>query len=72
MLKGSDGMHCNMDHCSCRSEENCLMLITHYKRLLEYIKPDIVHVMADGNIVRSGGFEIVEALEKGGFATVSS
>lgn len=48
------------------------MLITHYKRLLDYIKPDIIHVMADGSIVRSGGFEIVEALEKGGFATVSS
>jgi Fe-S cluster assembly ATPase SufC len=56
----------------CRTPENCLVMITHYKRLLEYIRPDTVHIMADGAIVRSGGFELVEQLEAGGFATVST
>lgn len=55
----------------CREPENCLLMITHYKRLLEYIRPDAVHIMEDGAIVQSGGFELVEQLEVGGFAAVS-
>lgn len=55
----------------CRASDNCLVLITHYKRLLEYIRPDAVYIMADGAIVQSGGFELVEQLEVGGFAAVS-
>lgn len=47
------------------------MLITHYKRLLEYITPDVVHVMRDGEIVKTGGMEIVDQLELGGYATVA-
>lgn len=45
-------------------------MITHYKRLLEYIEPDVVHVMADGALVKTGGMEIVEQLEAGGYASV--
>ena len=44
------------------------VLITHYQRLLDYIKPDYVHVMSDGKIVRSGGPELALELEKEGYA----
>ena len=45
-----------------------VMLITHYQRLLDYIKPDVVHVMVDGRIVRTGGPEVALALEEEGYA----
>lgn len=44
-----------------------LMLITHYQRLLEYIKPDFVHVMLDGKVAQSGGPELALALEEKGY-----
>jgi len=44
-----------------------VLLITHYQRLLNYIKPDHVHVMVDGKIVRSGGPEVALELEEGGY-----
>lgn len=44
-----------------------LLLITHYNRILSYIKPDFVHVMVDGRIVAAGGHELVEKLEKEGY-----
>ena len=53
------------------TDDNSLMMITHYKRLLEYITPDAVHIMEDGKIVKSGAMEIVEQLELGGFATLA-
>jgi Fe-S cluster assembly ATP-binding protein len=45
------------------------LLITHYQRILNYIRPDHVHVMIGGRIVRSGGFELAEELEAGGYET---
>lgn len=53
-----------------RSQENALLLITHYQRLLEYVKPDFVHVVMEGRIVQSGGFELVLALEEHGYEGV--
>jgi Fe-S cluster assembly ATP-binding protein len=50
-----------------RSPDRGLLLITHYQRLLDYIKPDHVHVMAEGRIVRSGGPELAHELEKHGY-----
>ena len=50
-----------------RSPERSMLVITHYQRLLDYIKPDVVHILADGKIVTSGGFEIAERLEKDGY-----
>jgi Fe-S cluster assembly ATP-binding protein len=50
-----------------RSPERGILLITHYQRLLDYIKPDQVHVMAEGRIVRSGGPELALELEKHGY-----
>ncbi|MEO3943936.1 Fe-S cluster assembly ATPase SufC [Gorillibacterium sp. CAU 1737] len=50
-----------------RSEERSFLIITHYQRLLNYIKPDFVHVMMQGRIVRSGGPELAERLENEGY-----
>jgi Fe-S cluster assembly ATP-binding protein len=50
-----------------RSEQRGLLLITHYQRLLDYIEPDVVHVMSEGQIVRSGGKELALELEEQGY-----
>ncbi len=50
-----------------RSEERAFLIITHYQRLLNYIKPDFVHVMMQGRIVKSGGPELAERLEAEGY-----
>jgi len=49
-----------------------ILLITHYQRLLDEITPDAVHVMVDGRIVRSGGMELAEELERSGYETFRS
>ncbi len=51
-----------------RSPDRAFLVITHYQRLLDYIVPDKVHVMAGGRIVRSGGKELALELEKSGYA----
>src|SRR5690606_31186076 len=50
-----------------RSEERGFLIITHYQRLLDYITPDHVHVMMQGRIVKSGGPELAQRLEKEGY-----
>jgi Fe-S cluster assembly ATP-binding protein len=50
-----------------RGADRGILLITHYQRLLDYIAPDVVHVMADGRIVRTGGPELALELEKHGY-----
>ncbi|MDB4846099.1 Fe-S cluster assembly ATPase SufC [Pelagibacteraceae bacterium] len=50
-----------------RSEKSSFLIITHYQRLLDYIKPDFVHVLIDGKIVKSGGSELAQELEKKGY-----
>ncbi|MDG6774035.1 Fe-S cluster assembly ATPase SufC [Thiomicrorhabdus sp. ZW0627] len=50
-----------------RSEERSFIVVTHYQRLLDYIKPDHVHVLYNGRIVKSGGFELVHELEENGY-----
>lgn len=52
------------------SPERAFLVITHYQRLLDYIKPDVVHVLADGRIVESGGAELALELEAHGYAWV--
>ena len=47
-----------------------ILLITHYQRLLNYIRPDTVHVLMGGRVVKSGGFELAEQLEAEGYAGV--
>lgn len=55
-----------------RSPERSFIIITHYQRLLDYIKPDFVHVLADGQIVRSGDASLALELEKLGYSWLSS
>ena len=43
------------------------LLITHYQRLLDYIKPDFVHVMINGKIVKTGGKELIEKIDREGY-----
>jgi len=50
-----------------RSAERSFVLVTHYQRLLDYIQPDHVHVLAKGRIVRSGGKELALELEQQGY-----
>lgn len=53
-----------------RNPERSFLLITHYQRLLDYIRPDFVHVLYAGRIVRSGGEDLARLLEKEGYAAV--
>ena len=53
---------------ACRSQNNAIVLITHYQRLLDYIEPDFVHIMYKGQIVETGGPELALELEKNGYA----
>jgi Fe-S cluster assembly ATP-binding protein len=50
-----------------RTKDNAVVLITHYQRLLDYIKPDFVHVLAGGKIVETGGADLALELEKKGY-----
>jgi Fe-S cluster assembly ATP-binding protein len=54
-----------------RSPERSMIVITHYQRLLDYIVPDVVHVMAKGRVVKSGGKELALELEAKGYAQYS-
>lgn len=53
-----------------RAPDKAVLLITHYQRLLDYVKPDFVHVLAAGRIVRSGGPELALQLEEEGYEAV--
>jgi len=55
-----------------RSQENAIVVITHYQRLLDYIIPDFVHVLHDGKIVKSGGKELALELEEKGYDWVKA
>jgi Fe-S cluster assembly ATP-binding protein len=55
-----------------RSPERGMLVITHYQRLLDYIVPDRVHVLSDGQIVRSGGKELAGELEEKGYGWIGS
>ena len=50
-----------------KSENNAVIVITHYQRLLDYIVPDFVHVLHDGKIVKTGGKELALELEEKGY-----
>ena len=53
-----------------RSEGRGFLVITHYQRLLNHIKPDVVHIMSDGKIVKSGGPELALEVEENGYADI--
>lgn len=52
-----------------RSKEKGILMITHYNRLLEYVVPDVVHIMSDGKIVKSGGAELAKEIETIGYSS---
>jgi Fe-S cluster assembly ATP-binding protein len=52
---------------SLRHGDNAILVVTHYQRLLEYIVPDVVHVMLDGRIAMSGGKDLAERIDKDGY-----
>jgi Fe-S cluster assembly ATP-binding protein len=53
-----------------RGDERGFLIITHYTRILEYVKPDFVHILLDGRIVREGGSELADELEVKGYEFV--
>ena len=53
-----------------RSENRSFLVITHYQRLLDHIRPDVVHIMADGRIVKTGGPELALEVENNGYADI--
>ena len=53
-----------------RTPETAAIVITHYQRLLEYIVPDVVHVLKDGRIVKTGGRELVDRIEEKGYESI--
>ena len=55
-----------------RNKERSFLVITHYQRLLKYIEPDVVHVLIDGKIVKSGGKELAIELEEKGYGWLES
>ena len=55
-----------------RQPNKGVLLITHYQRLLDYVKPDFVHVLADGRIVKTGGAELAVQLEREGYEAVTA
>jgi len=55
---------------SSKTKNNAFLIITHYQRLLDYIKPDFVHVLSKGRIVKTGNSELAQELEKSGYANL--
>ena len=47
--------------------KSSLIIITHYPKILNYLKPKFIHIMTDGKIIKTGGFELIEKLEKEGY-----
>jgi len=55
-----------------RKPDKAVLLITHYQRLLDYVQPDFVHVLAAGRIVRTGGAELAHELEREGYGAIAA
>ena len=55
---------------SYKNKENAFLIITHYQRLLDYIKPDYIHVLSAGKIIKTGNSDLGEQLEKTGYANL--
>ena len=56
-----------------QKESNCsILLITHYQRLLDYIKPDYIHIIKDGKIIKTGDIKLVKEIEDYGYENISS
>ena len=56
---------------SYKNKKNAFLIITHYQRLLDFIKPDFIHVLSDGKIIKTGSKELGEELEKTGYSNLN-
>ena len=56
---------------SYKKKDNAFLIITHYQRLLDYIKPDFVHVLSDGKIIKTGNADLGVQLEKTGYSNIN-
>jgi Fe-S cluster assembly ATP-binding protein len=56
---------------SYKNKDNAFLIITHYQRLLDYIKPDFIHVLSDGKIIKTGNAELGQELEKSGYENLN-
>ena len=56
---------------SYKNKDNAFLIITHYQRLLDYIKPDFIHVLSNGKIVKTGDADLGAQLEKSGYTGLS-
>ena len=54
-----------------KSKDNAVLVITHYQRLLDYIKPDFIHVLSDGKIIKTGSADLGQKLEKTGYKNLN-
>ena len=55
---------------SSKTKDNAFLIITHYQRLLDYIKPDFIHVLSNGKIIKTGSSELGQELEKSGYVNL--
>ena len=55
-----------------RSEDRSFIIVTHYQRILNYIEPDYVHILVDGEIVKSGTKELAQDIENNGYENIIS
>jgi Fe-S cluster assembly ATP-binding protein len=55
---------------SSKTKDNAFLIITHYQRLLDYIKPDFIHVLSSGKIIKTGSSELGQELEKSGYVNL--
>ncbi len=53
-----------------RSQDRTFLIITHYRRILDYVNPDYIHVLQDGKIVKTGDFSLVKVLEEEGYKAI--
>ena len=56
---------------SYKNKDNAFLIITHYQRLLDYIKPDFIHVLSNGKIVKTGNADLGAELEKTGYSSLA-
>ncbi|WP_330404494.1 Fe-S cluster assembly ATPase SufC [Vallitalea okinawensis] len=52
------------------NDDNAIIVITHYNKIIDYLQPDYVHVLADGKIIKSGGMELAEFIDNNGFENI--
>lgn len=62
----------NINNYLIENQDASLLIITHYPRILEYLKPDFVHILKDGSIKKTGGIELALEIEKNGYTNIES